>query len=140
MPVSDGKDNICEGCGRGFLFRGWSRGLLHALPEEYLRQIFEYFFEYIFNYSKVGREGYYMHFLRHGVQGIDVHNLSDKVTTMLLGFSLKKELFFSFSLKSLTPTNKVMRDGAFVSQVPTVAGPVSVSLRVFVKYLEKDSV
>ena len=65
----------------------------------------------------MGREGYYMHFLRHGVQGIDVHNLSDKV----------KILFLSFSLKSLTPTNKVMRDGAFVSQVPTVAGPVSVS-------------
>ena len=72
-----------------------------------------------------------MHFLRHGVQGIDVHNLSDKVTTMPLGFSLKClisiKLLLNFSLKSLTPTNKVMRDGAFVSQVPTVAGPVSVS-------------
>jgi len=47
--------------------------------------------------GEVGREGYYMHFLRHGVQGIDVTHLSDKV----------------------------MRDGAFVSQVPTVNGPVS---------------
>ena len=86
----------------------------------------------MFQYSKVGREGYYMHFLRHGVQGIDVHNLSDKVKILFLSFSLKCfipiKLPLSFSLKSLTPTNKVMRDGAFVSQVPTVAGPVSVSL------------
>ena len=43
-------------------------------------------------------------------------------------FYIKLKLHLSFSLKSLTPTNKVMRDGAFVSQVPTVAGPVSVSL------------
>ena len=39
-----------------------------------------------------------MHFLRHGVQGIDLNHLSDKI----------------------------MREGAFVSQVPTVVGPVSV--------------
>ena len=74
-----------------------------------------------------------MHFLRHGVQGIDVHNLSDKVKILFLSFSLKCfitiKLLLSFSLKSLTPTKKVMRDGAFVSQVPTVAGPVSVSRR-----------
>ena len=30
-------------------------------------------------FVQVGREGYYMHFLRHGVQGIDVTHLSDKV-------------------------------------------------------------
>ena len=30
-------------------------------------------------FPQVGREGYYMHFLRHGVQGIDVTHLSDKV-------------------------------------------------------------
>ena len=32
-----------------------------------------------FPFAQVGREGYYMHFLRHGVQGIDVTHLSDKV-------------------------------------------------------------
>jgi len=47
--------------------------------------------------GEVGREGYYMHFIRNGVIGIDLHTLSDKV----------------------------MRDGAFVSQVPTVVSNVT---------------
>lgn len=46
--------------------------------------------------GEVGREGYYMHFIRNGVRGIDLETLSDKV----------------------------MRDGAFVSQVPTVVSNV----------------
>ena len=29
--------------------------------------------------GEVGREGYYMHFIRNGVIGIDLHTLSDKV-------------------------------------------------------------
>jgi len=30
--------------------------------------------------GEVGREGYYMHFIRNGVRGIDLETLSDKVT------------------------------------------------------------
>ena len=30
--------------------------------------------------GEVGREGYYMHFIRNGVIGIDLEKLSDKVT------------------------------------------------------------
>jgi len=46
--------------------------------------------------GEVGREGYYMHFVRNGLTGIDLVDLSDKV----------------------------MRDGAFVSQVPSVVSRV----------------
>ena len=31
--------------------------------------------------GEVGREGYYMHFIRNGVRGIDLDTLSDKVRT-----------------------------------------------------------
>ena len=74
--------------------------------------------------QKVGREGYYMHFLRHGVQGIDVTHLSDKV--------------IAFSSQPPNSTYKVMRDGAFVSQVPTVVGPVSVSFLSNLDLLNKN--
>jgi len=47
--------------------------------------------------GEVPRENYYLHFIRNGVRGIDLEVLSDKV----------------------------MRDGAFVSQVPTVVSRVS---------------
>jgi len=47
--------------------------------------------------GEVGREGYYMHFIRNGVIGINLEKLSDKV----------------------------MREGAFVSQVPTVVSKVT---------------
>ena len=46
--------------------------------------------------GEVGREGYYMHFLRNGLEGVDLCDLSDKV----------------------------MRDGAFITQVPSVVGRV----------------
>ena len=66
-----------------------------------------------------------MHFLRHGVQGIDVTHLSDKV--------------IAFSSDPPNSTYKVMRDGAFVSQVPTVVGPVSVSFLSNLDFLNKNS-
>ena len=65
-----------------------------------------------------------MHFLRHGVQGIDVTHLSDKV--------------IAFSSQPPNSTYKVMRDGAFVSQVPTVVGPVSVSFLSNLDLLNKN--
>ena len=65
-----------------------------------------------------------MHFLRHGVQGIDVTHLSDKV--------------IAFSSQPPNSTYKVMRDGAFVSQVPTVNGPVSVSFLSNLDLLNKS--
>jgi len=49
--------------------------------------------------GEVGRETYYMHFIRNGITGIDLDVLSDKV----------------------------MRSGAFVSQVPTVVAQVTSS-------------
>ena len=42
--VIDREENTCEGSCKAFLFQGWLRGLLHALPEEYLRKIFEYLY------------------------------------------------------------------------------------------------
>ena len=42
LVVIDREENTCDGSCKAFLFQGWLRGLLHALPEEYLRQIFEY--------------------------------------------------------------------------------------------------
>lgn len=49
--------------------------------------------------GEVGRENYFLHFVRNGVVGIDLKVLSDKV----------------------------MRDGAFVSKVPTVVGRLAPS-------------
>jgi len=64
--------------------------------------------------GEVGREGYYMHFIRNGVVGIDLDTLSDKV----------------------------MRDGAFVSQVPTVMSKVTATPApwCYKEYLRAQSV
>jgi len=64
--------------------------------------------------GEVGREGYYMHFIRNGVVGIDLDVLSDKV----------------------------MREGAFVSQVPTVVSKLTASPEpwCYKEYLRAQSV
>merc|ERR1712215_315278 len=64
--------------------------------------------------GEVGRETYYMHFIRNGIKGIDLDLLSDKV----------------------------MRSGAFVSQVPTVVAQVTSSPApwCYKEYLRAQSV